>query len=160
VGFHEEFSVQARIGKGSTSTVHRVQRVSDGTMMAAKVFLRSFLEAKSQRAEAALNEISLLRAMEHDNILRIHSVYETPSAIYLITDLLEGGNLLERINACKGLSGREVKQVMVGMAEGLSHMHGMGVMHRDIKLENIMFATKDSFEPIIVDLGLAAISEE
>ncbi len=87
-------------------------------------------------------------------------MYETHNAIYLITDLLEGGTLLERINACKGLSGKEVKEVMMGVGEGLSHMHAMGVMHRDIKLENIMFATPESFEPIIVDLGLAAISEE
>lgn len=134
-----------RIGSGSTSAVHRVQRISDGKMMAVKVFLRSFLQAKSRRSEAALNEISLLRAMEHHNILRMHAVYETQNAIYLISDLLEGGTLLERINSCKGLSPREIKQVMLGVTEGLAHMHDMGVMHRDIKLENIMFASRDSF---------------
>lgn len=83
--------------------------------------------------------------MKHHNILRMHAVYETNNAIYLITDLLEGGTLLERINACNRLSPREVKQVMLGVAEGLANMHDMGVMHRDIKLENIMFASRDSF---------------
>jgi serine/threonine protein kinase len=47
---------------------------------------------------------------------------------------------------------------MAGIAEGLSHMHDMGVMHRDIKMENIMFRSQDSLEPVIVDLGLAAVS--
>lgn len=47
--------------------------------------------------------------MEHPNILRIHAVYETQNAIYIITDLLEGGNLLERINICRGLTSSEIK---------------------------------------------------
>ena len=49
---------------------------------------------------------------------------------------------------------------MVGIAEGLKYMHSFGVMHRDIKMENIMFRSQDSLEPVIVDFGLAAISEE
>lgn len=49
---------------------------------------------------------------------------------------------------------------MKGIAEGLAHMHRYGVMHRDIKLENVMFRSKDSLEVVLVDFGLAAISEE
>ena len=51
-----------------------------------------------------------------------------------------------------------MKQVMLGIAEGLSHMHGLGVMHRDIKMENVMFRSQESLEPVIVDLGLAVVS--
>jgi calcium-dependent protein kinase len=71
-----------------------VERLADGRLMAAKVFLNGFLESKSERGESALNEISLLRVMEHRNILKIHSVYESPTGLYVLTDLLEGGTLL------------------------------------------------------------------
>lgn len=53
-----------------------------------------------------------------------------------------------------------MKQILAGIAEGLKYMHDLGVMHRDIKLENIMFRSKDSYEPVIIDFGLAAISDE
>ena len=47
---------------------------------------------------------------------------------------------------------------MKGIIEGLTYMHRFGIMHRDIKFENIMFRSKDSLEVVIVDFGLAAIS--
>jgi serine/threonine protein kinase len=49
---------------------------------------------------------------------------------------------------------------MTGVVAGLNYMHRYGVMHRDIKLENIMFRSKDSLEVVLVDFGLAAISED
>ena len=47
-----------------------------------------------------------------------------------------------------------------GVMEGLSYLHRSGIMHRDIKLENIMLRAEDSWEPVIVDFGLAAFSED
>jgi serine/threonine protein kinase len=46
VGFHDQYKLLDRIGKGSTSTVYKVQRITDGKIFAAKVFLKSFLESK------------------------------------------------------------------------------------------------------------------
>lgn len=83
--------------------------------MAAKVFLKSFLESKPERKESATNEISLLRVMEHHNILKIHGVYESISALYVITDLLEGGTLIDRMNRKKGFSLSEAKEIMKGI---------------------------------------------
>jgi serine/threonine protein kinase len=101
VGFHEEFKMLGRIGKGSTSTVFKVERLADGKVLAAKVFLKSYLSEKVERKSSTSNEISLLRVMEHHNILKIHSVYESASCLYVITDLLEGGTLIERLNTSK-----------------------------------------------------------
>ena len=72
--------------------------------MAAKVFLKSFLQSKTKGWQSISNEISILRVLEHRNILKLQSVYESKSAIYLVTELFEGGNLLERINCSRGLS--------------------------------------------------------
>ena len=49
---------------------------------------------------------------------------------------------------------------MRGLLKALAHIHGFGVMHRDIKLQNIVLMTEDSWEPVLVDFGLAAISED
>lgn len=53
--------------------------------MAAKVFLKSYIQSKPERRDSVNNEISLLRAMDHKNILRIHGVFESKSAVYVIT---------------------------------------------------------------------------
>lgn len=63
LGFHQQYQILARIGKGSTSQVYRVQRLSDGQIFAAKAFLKSYLEGKEERRKSVMNEIALLRAM-------------------------------------------------------------------------------------------------
>jgi len=72
--------------------------------------------------------------------------------------LLVGGSLLERINYCRGLSDIQSKIIMRGILQGLSYLHKYGIMHRDIKLENIMLRSLDSWEVVIVDFGLAVMN--
>lgn len=72
--------------------------------------------------------------MRHKNILKIHSVYESSSTIYILTEHLEGGTLFERINELKGLKLPQIKKTMKDIIEGINYMHRFGVMHRDIKL--------------------------
>ena len=53
----------------------------------------------------------------------------------------------------------QIKLIIKSIIEGLAYMHKFDIMHRDIKLENLMFRSKDSWEIVIVDFGLAAVSD-
>jgi len=75
----------------------------------------------------------------------------------MITEHLSGGNLFERINRERGITEEQGKQVMRGLLKALAYMHRFGVMHRDIKLQNVMLRS-NTWEPVLVDFGLAAIS--
>lgn len=85
---------------------------------------------------------------------------ESDTSVYVITEHFFGGNLLERINFCRGLSLEQIRQIMRGLMEGLSYLHKFGVMHRDIKLENVMLRSLDSWDPVLIDFGLAAVSDD
>ena len=107
-------------------------------------------------------EIALLKEMKHDNIVRLVNVYEDAEYMYLVTDLCEGGKLLERIaeENSKKESGTTcfaedaAARIMHQILEAVSYMHERGVVHRDLKLENVLFETVEEGSPIkIIDFG-------
>ena len=66
-----------------------------------------------------MNEIDILRSLNHPNILKLHEVFETTNSIYFILDLLEGGELSERIDNKVRYSYEEIRSIMRGILEGL-----------------------------------------
>lgn len=80
-----------------------------------------------------------MRALDHPNIMKLHEVFETDNSLYFILDLLEGGQLYDKIKMKYNFSPDEIKNIMKGLVSGLAHMHERGIMHRDLKPENILF---------------------
>lgn len=70
--------------------------------------------------------------------MRLYDVYESQNSIYVSVELLEGGQLYDKIKAKHKFTPREIKIVMKGILEGLEIMHVNGIMHRDLKPENIL----------------------
>lgn len=95
--------------------------------------------------------------MEHENIVKLYEVYETNNSIYLVMELLEGGELFQRIPFMNNYENTDIKTLMKNLLSALSHMHEKGIMHRDIKPDNILLeSAKNDYEIKIADFGLAA----
>ena len=94
---------------------------------------------KPNGKEAIINEIGVLRQLDHPNILKLHAVFETENSIYMVMDLLEGGHLRDRIRKVKQFSEQETANVLLQLFGALHHMHSVKIMHRDIKPENLMY---------------------
>jgi serine/threonine protein kinase len=89
-------------------------------------------------------------------LLKFEGVFETDHSFYLILEVLKGGNLLEYLMRRKTfLNIEETRTIMRNLVKGLAELEKHEVVHRDIKLENVMLRDKDSLEPVIVDFGLA-----
>lgn len=86
--------------------------------------------------------------------MKLHEVFETDNSLYFILDLLEGGQLYDKIKAKYKFTIEEVRLIMYGLISGLAHMHSKKIMHRDLKPENILFRSTNSMECVIADLGL------
>ena len=99
-----------------------------------------------------------MRTLDHPNILKLHEVHESANTLYLVLDLLEGGELLERLMLRRSYSEYDCMMVLKRVLEGLAYMHSKGLIHRDLKLENIILASKeDNYDLKIVDFGLSCL---
>lgn len=108
-----------------------------------------------------MNEIKIMRMLQHPNIITLNEVYETDSSFYMIMEMLEGGSLRDRLGKEK-IEKEAVFSIMKGVLLGLCHMHKKGIMHRDIKPENILFRKNGNCEEdvCIADMGLATLVDE
>jgi len=99
----------------------------------------------------------VLRAVDHENIIKLYEVYESDRYIHLIFEYLEGGELFERIKD-KGLySEKDAMMVMKNFLAALEYIHSRGIVHRDLKPENLILASKgNDYNLKIADFGLAS----
>lgn len=100
------------------------------------------------------NEIDIMRALDHDNVIKLYEVYETDKSLYLVLELIQGKSLQEVLKK-GGFKDNEsrVKNVISSILEALAYLAAKGVMHRDLKPDNILLDKGDKVK--IVDFGLA-----
>jgi serine/threonine protein kinase len=112
-----------------------------------------------------MNEILLLQGLSHPNLVEIMEVHESKNSIYIIMENLTGGDLFDSSGQDGPIviAADEIKQVTLGMLHSIKYLAENGVMHRDIKAENILLASKS--KPItanmvrLCDFGLATLAK-
>lgn len=105
------------------------------------------------------NEIEVLKVCKHPNVVCLLDVFEDRKTIHIVMELIEGVDLYEYLDARDfKLSDLRIKQIAYSLALGVNYLHTYGIMHRDIKLQNIMMADNtDQAEPKLVDFGFSKI---
>ena len=109
-----------------------------------------------------MNEIRIMRKLDHPNIMKVHEVHETMSHIFVVMDLMQSGDLSTYISNTQ-LNDRIIKKIMFQLLKGLAYLEANGIIHRDIKPTNIMVtfeSGKDWPALIIGDFGLAFHKDE
>jgi calcium-dependent protein kinase len=91
--------------------------------------------------------------------MKLYEVFESENSLYIVVELLEGGQLYDKVKSKYKFKPAEVKTVIFTILQGLKEMHSKKIMHRDLKPENILFRSEGSFECAIADFGLAEFSE-
>lgn len=104
-------------------------------------------------------EIETLKMCQHPNIIRLLDIFENIECIYLVMELLSGGNLFAYFERRKHhIPESKAREIIHSLATGLFYLHSYGIVHRDIKPENIMMTDKtDNAQIKIADFGLAKI---
>ncbi len=147
------YVVQARIGAGGMGEVYRARDVSLKRDVAIKV-LPSFWSRDSERLRRFQLEAEAAAALSHPNILSIYAIGQQNGSPYIVTELLGGETLRDRLRQGT-MPLREALDVAIALAKGLAAAHGKGIAHRDLKPENI-FLTRDG-QVKILDFGLAKL---
>jgi serine/threonine protein kinase len=148
------YEIVAPLGAGGMGEVYRARDPRLGREVAIKVLPTSFC-SDLDRLRRFEQEARAAGALNHPNILAVYDVGSHEGAPYLVTELLEGVTLRERL-AGGPLSPREAIEFAVQVAHGLAAAHEKGIVHRDLKPENI-FICRDGHAKIL-DFGLAKLS--
>ncbi|PIO29131.1 hypothetical protein AB205_0062570, partial [Aquarana catesbeiana] len=150
VAFTDVYTLRESIGVGSYSVCKRCVHKGTNMEYAVKIINKS----KKDPSE----EIEILRRYgQHPNIIALKDVYEEGNSVYLVTDLMRGGELLDRILRQKFFSEREACAVLFTMCKTVEYLHSQGVVHRDLKPSNILYVDESGNpESIrICDFGFA-----
>lgn len=106
-----------------------------------------------------MNEISILRLINHKSIVKIFEVYESEDYIDIVMDLLEGEDLLKALLNETFFDEEQLRIIFYQLVDALSYIHRKGIMHRDIKPENIVFKKKMGVDIVLADFGLSEFSQ-
>ncbi|XP_020838863.1 ribosomal protein S6 kinase alpha-1 isoform X2 [Phascolarctos cinereus] len=148
--FSDGYVVKETIGVGSYSVCKRCIHKATNMEYAVKVI------DKSKRDPSEEIEI-LLRYGQHPNIITLKDVYDDGKHVYLVTELMRGGELLDKILRQKFFSEREASSVLHTLCRTMEYLHSQGVVHRDLKPSNILYVDESGNpESIrICDFGFA-----
>ncbi|CAF0809215.1 unnamed protein product [Adineta ricciae] len=108
------------------------------------------------------SECSILQRLNHPCIIRIHDVHETHDALYIILELVEGGELFDRIVAHGQFDESTSKFLFRQMCIGVKYLHDSSITHRDLKPENVLLTSPETTEALIkiTDFGLSRLINE
>uniref|UniRef100_A0A3Q4H973 Serine/threonine kinase 33 n=1 Tax=Neolamprologus brichardi TaxID=32507 RepID=A0A3Q4H973_NEOBR len=140
-GHKEEiYKFENKLGQGAFGVVYEATHIETQTKWAIKTFCRP--PAGSSKVEMVDNEINLLKQMNHAHIIHLewvnvmHVTYHC--MIYLVTELCKGGDLRELLQRKKFFTEDETRDIICSLADAVVHLHKRDIVHRDLKLENIL----------------------
>ena len=147
------YKILEKIGEGGMGVVYKAQDLKLDRVVALK-FLPPHLSASSAAVERFLQEAKAASALNHPNICTIHSIEDDDGRQFIVMECVDGVTLRQKIQT-ELLNLRSVIDYAIQIADGLSKAHEKGIVHRDIKSDNIM-VTKDGLVKIM-DFGLAKL---
>ncbi|CAL0312795.1 unnamed protein product [Lupinus luteus] len=158
--FGKNYEVGEEVGRGHFGYTC-VARYKKGELKGEKVAVKVIPKAKMTTAiaiEDVRREVKILRALTgHRNVVKFYDAYEDSDNVYIVMELCEGGELLDRILSRGGkYTEEDAKAVMSQILNVVAFCHLQGVVHRDLKPENVLFTSKDENSELkVIDFGLS-----
>lgn len=147
--------IKTKIGTGSFAEVYKGYRKKDKLPVAIKVISRSKLNDKLMNSLEF--EISILKKLNHEHIIKLFDVHKSPRHYYLVMEYCPGGDLTSYIRSKRGPLSEEVaSKFLFDLALGLHALQKLNLVHRDLKPQNLLLTSKDENATIkIADFGFA-----
>ncbi|KAG5848458.1 hypothetical protein ANANG_G00098660 [Anguilla anguilla] len=155
----DKYRVGKVIGDGNFAVVKECVERSTGKEFALKIIDKAKCSGKEHLIE---NEVAVLRRVKHPNIIMLIEEVDTPTELYLVMELVKGGDLFDAITSSTKYTERDASAMVFNLASALKYLHGMKIVHRDIKPENLLVCDgPDGTKSLkLGDFGLATVVEE
>ena len=152
--FAGRYTIERELGRGGTATVFLAHDTTTSTSVALKVLHRELVE--SVAAERFLREFRMNAGLRHPHIAPILNSGQFGADLFLVMPHMESGSLRTRLDKERQLSVESVVDIVRAIGSALQHAHERGLIHRDVKPENILFSDKEAY---LSDFGIARAVE-
>ncbi len=146
----QRYDLKRVLGRGGMATVYLATDHKHRREVAIKVLLPGL--AAFLGTERFLKEIQIAAGLTHPHILALHDSGEAGGFLYYVMPYVDGGSLRQRLHAAPLLRRTEALAIATPVADALSYAHRLGILHRDVKPENILFSQG---HPVVADFGIA-----
>ncbi|KAM4749607.1 calcium/calmodulin-dependent protein kinase type 1D [Rhinophrynus dorsalis] len=147
------FEFKEVLGTGAFSEVVLAEEKSTRKLFAVKCIPKKALKGKESSIE---NEIAVLRKIKHENIVALEDIYESPSHLYLVMQLVSGGELFDRIVEKGFYTEKDASTLIRQVLDAVFYLHRLGIVHRDLKPENLLYFSQEEESKIMIsDFGLS-----
>jgi serine/threonine protein kinase len=144
------------IGVGSYGKVRAAWHRLTGAKIAIKTYDKAKMKDPSHW-KRIYSEIKIMEQISHPRIARLYEAVETPKRMHLIMECSDGGNLCSYVKQKKRLSEEESKKIFFHIVQAIDYLHSLGVAHRDIKLENVLFTDQRDIK--LIDFGFSTVCQ-
>lgn len=152
----EKYKIGKVIGDGNFAVVKECVERSTGKEYALKIIDKAKCCGKEHLIE---NEVSILRQVKHPNIIMLIEEMDTTTELYLVMELVKGGDLFDAITSSTKYTERDASAMIYNLASAMKYLHSLYIVHRDIKPENLLVCEyPDKTKSLkLGDFGLATI---
>ncbi|KAM0719864.1 hypothetical protein Q7P37_003999 [Cladosporium fusiforme] len=141
------------LGEGEFGKVKMGWKKEGGVQVAIKLIRKESLAGNATRLPKIYREISILKELQHPNIVRLHEFVETERHMGIILEYASGGELFDYILNHRYLKDPAARRLFAQLVSGVGYLHRKGIVHRDLKLENLLLDRHKNI--IITDFGFA-----
>jgi len=154
----DKYTMKDVLGTGAFSQVRLAEsKEQPGRLFAIKVIDKKALKGKEDSLE---NEIRVLRRLDHPNVVKLLEAYESKASVYLVMELVTGGELFDRIVEKGSYTEKDAADLIKQVLSAVAYMHSEGVVHRDLKPENLLYHSSDEDSKIMIsDFGLSKMED-
>ena len=149
----QDYEIVEPLGRGAYSYVYRVKNRRNGQEYGLKVIDKTQLK-RSVQVQRLMNEIQIQSSLSHPNIVTMYHHFEDEASYYLILEFCQGGELFHYIKSEGRLKESTAVHLCGQLVEGLSYLHSRHIIHRDLKLGNLLL-NEEATVLKIADFGLA-----
>ena len=138
----EDYSLIKSIGKGEFGEVFLTSKKGTNQLFATKKVSKQKIESPSIK-KYFTNEVTILKELQHKNIIRLEEIRQTPHNFYIITEYYNGGSLSDCLRKHRMIKGKPfseevVQHLMRQIIDALRYLHSKRIIHRDLKLDNLL----------------------
>ncbi|KAK3073992.1 hypothetical protein LTR53_003939 [Teratosphaeriaceae sp. CCFEE 6253] len=148
-----DYILGSTLGEGEFGKVKMGWKKDSTVQVAIKLIRKESLQGHATRLPKIHREISILRELQHPNIVKLHEFIETERHMGIVLEYASGGELFDYILNHRYLKDPAARRLFAQLVSGVGYLHKKGIVHRDLKLENLLLDRNKNI--IITDFGFA-----